>query len=212
MDRLPRVTQLEQVAREQAAGRAAAREREEEERRRDETRQAARAARVAAFECSDESDDNQDGPQLHSVARQRQGRRRTTANAKPKFSGFLTVSKTSIRSTSLATALVGVLQIADGHADGIVGALGHGKRSKWMQDNVNMFFQPDGPLSNYKAPALRRFTGFLWKPKNLHATSMIEIIPMMLQVLVTRVCLIGPGCSFVSLTPNRINDLPTDKL
>ena len=167
MDRLPRVTQLEQVAREQAAARAAAREREEEERRRDETRQAARAARVAAFECSDESDDNQDGPQLHSVARQRQGRRRTTANAKPKFSGFLTVSKTSIRSTSLATALVGVLQIADGHADGIVGALGHGKRSKWMQDNVNMFFQPDGPLSNYKAPALRRFTGFFMEAKKL---------------------------------------------
>ena len=162
MDHLPRVNQLEQVARERAAARAAAREQAEEERQRDETRRAARAARVAAFEYSDASDDNQDGPH---VARQRQGPRRNTAPLL--FSGFLNDNKTAIRSASLATALVSILQNADGHLDGIVGALGHGKRTSWIRDNYKTFFQPDGPLSTYKCPAQRRFASFLKEAEDL---------------------------------------------
>ena len=56
----------------------------------------------------------------------------------------------SISSPAHAIGLIGVLQQASGHPDGIIGALGHGNHTAWFSDNVHSLFQPDGPLSAFQ--------------------------------------------------------------
>ena len=103
-----------------------------------------------------------DGPQLESVAQERERRRQGVTIQRvrrpSKFPGFLNGNKTAIRSSALATALVSILQLADGHPDGIIAALGHGNRTRWINDTFKSFFQSDGCLSDHKVPSKRVFT------------------------------------------------------
>ena len=53
--------------------------------------------------------------------------------------GFLNTGGTAICSAAHATALIGILQVAQGHPDGIVGALGHNICTSWIQQNLGAF-------------------------------------------------------------------------
>ena len=63
---------------------------------------------------------------------------------------FVNSERREASSHAHAMALVGILQTASGHADGMIGALGHGRRQNWLQANLNAFFADDGPLSAFK--------------------------------------------------------------
>ncbi len=63
--------------------------------------------------------------------------------------GFVNTSTNAILSSAHATALTGILQLAGGHQDGIVGSLGHGNRTQWIRDNIHRLFETDGPLSGF---------------------------------------------------------------
>ena len=63
------------------------------------------------------------------------------------MSGFLNTDGTAICSAAHDTALIGVLQVAWGHPDGIVGALGHNNCTSWIWENLGALFREDLPLS-----------------------------------------------------------------
>jgi hypothetical protein len=54
------------------------------------------------------------------------------------------------RSPVHAVALIGLLQLASGHSDGIVGALGFNNCTTWIQENINILFRDNGPLSGFQ--------------------------------------------------------------
>jgi len=71
---------------------------------------------------------------------------------------FLNRDKDDVRPTHL-TPLTELLNLAVAHSDGVVGALGHNNRTKWIQDNTDFFFSRQGPLRAFKpvtAPVLAR--------------------------------------------------------
>ena len=72
-----------------------------------------------------------------------------TTQGRRQMMGFVNPAATDIRSDEHATALLGVLQLAGAHPEGIVGSLGHNNRSTWLRDNNNALFAADGPLSAY---------------------------------------------------------------
>ena len=63
--------------------------------------------------------------------------------------GFINSQGTSIRSSSHATALNGIMNIAQAHPDGVLRALGHSNRVRWFEENTSRLFQEDGPLSAF---------------------------------------------------------------
>jgi hypothetical protein len=67
---------------------------------------------------------------------------------------FLNAKGMAICIAAHATALIGVIQLAHGHPDGIVAALGHNNRTTWIRQNLVPFFQNDGPLSMFSSPVL----------------------------------------------------------
>ena len=62
------------------------------------------------------------------------------------------MKNTGISSPAHAIGIIGVLQQASGHADGIIGSSGHGNCTVWIRDNVHSLFQPNGPLSAFQQP------------------------------------------------------------
>ncbi len=48
-----------------------------------------------------------------------------------------------------ATALVGILQLAEAHLQGFVGSLAHSVRGAWFTANVDILFQDNGPLGTF---------------------------------------------------------------
>ena len=54
-----------------------------------------------------------------------------------------------IRSPAHGSALIGILQIAGAHKNGILGSLGHGHRTAWITHNRSAFFRVGGPLAVY---------------------------------------------------------------
>ncbi|KAL3786743.1 hypothetical protein HJC23_005306 [Cyclotella cryptica] len=65
------------------------------------------------------------------------------------FGGFLTRSGSRIRSPDHESALIGILQVAAGHSDGIAGALGHNNCADWVRCNIDAIFQEDGPMGRF---------------------------------------------------------------
>ena len=65
------------------------------------------------------------------------------------FGGFLTRSGSRIRSPDHESALIGILQVAADHPDGIAGALGHNNRAEWVRCNIDAIFQEDGPIGRF---------------------------------------------------------------
>ena len=63
--------------------------------------------------------------------------------------GFLNRAGNAIRSSQHATALIGIIQLGPGHADGLAGSLGFNNRTAWMTANIDAFFRVDGPLGAF---------------------------------------------------------------
>jgi hypothetical protein len=70
----------------------------------------------------------------------------TTRNA---LGGFLNRDGNAIRSNEHAIALIGMIQLGAGHADGLAGSLGHNNRTAWMGENIDALFRVDGPLGSF---------------------------------------------------------------
>ncbi len=63
--------------------------------------------------------------------------------------GFLDTTGSNICSSAHATALIGILQVAKGNENGVLASLGHNNRSRWVNQNLNAFFAPGGPLDSF---------------------------------------------------------------
>ena len=59
---------------------------------------------------------------------------------------FTSNGRSGIRSANHATGIIGLLQLAGAHPSGWEGTLGHNQRTPWFNENVDAFFQADGPL------------------------------------------------------------------
>lgn len=88
-------------------------------------------------------------PSSRGTLNQSQESHSTSVRSRTIFGGFLNAARTGIRSPEHESGLVGVLQLAAGHPDGIVSALGHNNRARWVGSNINTFFQDDGPLGSF---------------------------------------------------------------
>ncbi len=83
------------------------------------------------------------------------------------FGGFLTRSGSRIRSSDHESALIGILQVAAGHPDGIAGALGHNNRADWVRCNIDAIFQEDGPMGRFIPLSARVFQRHLGAAQRL---------------------------------------------
>ena len=72
----------------------------------------------------------------------------TSVRSRTIFGGLLNAACTGIQSPEHNSGLDGVLQLAAGHPEGIVSALGHNNHARWVGSNLNAFFQYDGPLGS----------------------------------------------------------------
>ncbi len=59
-------------------------------------------------------------------------------------------ARSNIRSPLHATALIGLLQVANGNENGVLASLGHSNRSTWMNQHINAFFEAGGPLDAFR--------------------------------------------------------------
>lgn len=84
-----------------------------------------------------------------------------------RFGGFLNQDETAIKNSAMSQALISILQIASGNPQGLSGALGHGHRTNWINDNLNGLFGPDGPLAAYKTVSAAIFAKHLRKAEKL---------------------------------------------
>jgi hypothetical protein len=62
---------------------------------------------------------------------------------------FTSNGRTGIWPTNHATGLIGILQLAGAHPNGLIGTLGYNNRQSWFQENINAIFQSDGPLGMF---------------------------------------------------------------
>ena len=94
---------------------------------------------------------SQQRQQISRQSNQQSGRRgNRQTSSRPNLGNFLNSERTAVRTPAHATALSGLVQLASGHPDGVIGALGHGNRNNWIRDNVSSFFQPDGPFAAFQ--------------------------------------------------------------
>ena len=61
----------------------------------------------------------------------------------------MTRSGSRIWSPDHESALIGIIQVAAGHPDGIAGALGHNNRAEWVRRNIDAIFHEDGPMGRF---------------------------------------------------------------
>ena len=78
----------------------------------------------------------------------------TTTNAAQRRSalgGFVFTSngRSGIRSANHAAGIIGLIQLAGAHPSRWEGTLGHNQRTQWFTENVDAFFQADGPLGMF---------------------------------------------------------------
>ena len=78
----------------------------------------------------------------------------TTTNAARRCSalgGFVFTSngRSGIRSANHAAGIIGLIQLAGAHPSSWEGTLGHNQRTQWFNENVDAFFQADGPLGMF---------------------------------------------------------------
>jgi hypothetical protein len=67
---------------------------------------------------------------------------------------FASNGRTGIRSANHAAGLIGLLQLAGAHSNGLIGTLGHNNRTTWFQDNIEAIFQAKGPLRMFNQISL----------------------------------------------------------
>jgi hypothetical protein len=63
---------------------------------------------------------------------------------------FASNGRTGIRSANHAAGLIGLLQLASAHPNGLIGTLGHNNWTTWFQENIDAIFQANGPLGMFK--------------------------------------------------------------
>lgn len=102
----------------------------------------------------------------HSRAASSASRRR--AHGVPHMQGFVYVQdssgigRTGIRSASHAAALISILQLAAANNEGgILGSLGPGGRTAWMEANHDDFYRAGGPLSGFRQISVAALMGHL---------------------------------------------------
>jgi len=98
---------------------------------------------------SDDSIQDSESP-LRNARRRITGRASADSDGRVPLQGFLNRSSTAIRSPDHAAALIGILQLAGAHPDGIAGALGHGNRTRWLTLNLGRIFSGHGPCYKFK--------------------------------------------------------------
>jgi hypothetical protein len=57
--------------------------------------------------------------------------------------------RSGIRSANHAAGIIGLIQLAGAHPNSWEGTLGHNQRTQWFNENVDAFFQADGPLGMF---------------------------------------------------------------
>ncbi len=62
---------------------------------------------------------------------------------------FSSNGRTGIRSANHAAGLIGLLQLASAHPNGLIGTLGHNNWTTWFQENIDAIFQANGPLGMF---------------------------------------------------------------
>ena len=82
------------------------------------------------------------------------------------FGGFLNRNSTSIQSPGHESGLIGILQLAAEHPDGIVAALGHNNCATWVRNNIDAIFRGDGRSWDFYLYLLRFFSVILEQPKD----------------------------------------------
>ena len=65
--------------------------------------------------------------------------------------GFVwdTTGRTGIRDSTCATALTGILQLAEAHPQGYMGSIANTCRGTWFAANTDVLFQDNGPLRTF---------------------------------------------------------------
>ena len=72
------------------------------------------------------------------------------------------IGRTGIRSASHAAALISILQLAAANNEGgILGSLGPGGRTAWMEANHDDFYRAGGPLSGFRQISVAALMGHL---------------------------------------------------
>ena len=86
-----------------------------------------------------------------STANTSKGTRRNAACRCSALGGFVFTSngRSGIWSENHAAGIIGLIQLAGAHPSRWEGTLGHNQRTQWFNENVDAFFQADGPLGMF---------------------------------------------------------------
>jgi hypothetical protein len=68
----------------------------------------------------------------------------TATSPRSQMGGFLNAQASEIRSSAHSTALIGLLQLAGNHTDGIAASLGQNNRQAWLTQNIDVIFGDGG--------------------------------------------------------------------
>ena len=90
-------------------------------------------------------------PAIHHKETRGRGRRSRIPRARTLLGGFINRNRSAIRSSAHAIAMNSILQIASGHAQGIIGSFGFSSSNGWIHTNREALLAPDEPLGSYNA-------------------------------------------------------------
>ncbi len=80
---------------------------------------------------------------------------------------FIDSNMCTIHTQAHANALLGLLQVANGHANEVAAALGHNNQSRWINHNIESFFQEGGPFQEFQPIGAAYFQRQLKQAENL---------------------------------------------
>ena len=86
-----------------------------------------------------------------STANTSKGTTTNAARRRSALGGFVFTSngRSGIRSANHAAGIIGLIQLAGAHPSSWEGTLGHNQRTQWFNENVDAFFQADGPFGMF---------------------------------------------------------------
>ena len=86
-----------------------------------------------------------------STANTSKGTTTNAARRRSALGGFVFTSngRSGIRSANHAAGIIGLILLAGAHPSRWEGTLGHNQRTQWFNENVDAFFQADGPLGMF---------------------------------------------------------------
>jgi hypothetical protein len=121
--------------------------------------------------------------------------------------GFLNIEGTAIHSDTHETALIGVLQLAQGHPDDIIGAFGHNSHTVWIHQILLLCFMKCTSFHVFACFMNKCFRDIPVKPNLLLPHCLTVIIPMIQLVLGIRISINGFIISSECLKSNKAKRL-----